>query len=253
MDPRDKLTRLAGPLPAGCVWLGLGSAMAAEAAGRAGARLAVVDGEHGVIDRSALPDILRALALTGTAALTRVGEVSASEVKRALDAGSDGLLFPQIETAETARAAVALTLFPPMGTRGSALGVVRAAGFGTIADYGSRWNDRALCAVQIETVRGLSAADAIASVAGVDMLFFGPFDYASDAGIDPVADAPVLRAAFGEIVEAAHRAGKLAGVFPWPGAEAAALAEAGADMIAIASDIRGVFDAVATGLSALTR
>ncbi|MEM9782939.1 MAG: aldolase/citrate lyase family protein [Pseudomonadota bacterium] len=253
MTPREKLLRLAGGLPAGCVWLGLGNAMAAEAAGRAGARLAVVDAEHGVIDTGRLPDILRALALTGAGALVRVGAAGSAEVKRALDAGADGILFPQIETVEAARAAIAPMLFPPAGTRGSALGVVRAAGFGTVADYGTAWNDRALAAVQIESRRGLSAADAIAEVAGVDMLFFGPFDYATDAGLDPVADAPVLAAAFAEVVEAAHRAGKIAGVFPWPTATPAELAAAGADMIAIASDLRAVMDAVAAGLSAMPR
>ncbi|MEM6486980.1 MAG: aldolase/citrate lyase family protein [Pseudomonadota bacterium] len=250
MDPADKLKRLSGGLPVGCVWLGLGSAMAAEAAGVAGARLAVVDAEHGVVDPGDFPAILRALALTGAAGIVRVPEASSGVVKRALDSGAAGILFPQIESAEAARAAVALTLFPPLGVRGSALGAVRAAGFGTDAGYGRRWNDEAFAAVQIESQRGLSSAAQIAAVPGVDMLFFGPFDYATDAGLDPVADAQVLEAVFAEIVEAAHAAGKLVGVFPWPGADLAALARQDADMVAVAADVRAVVDGVAAGLAA---
>ncbi|MEL6197503.1 MAG: aldolase/citrate lyase family protein [Pseudomonadota bacterium] len=251
VSPKEKLERVAGPLPAGCVWLGLGSATAAEVVARSGARLAVVDAEHGEATPARLPDILRALALGPCGAIVRVGEVSSAAVKRALDAGADGILFPQIETPAEARAAAASALFPPRGVRGSALGVVRAAGFGTDADYGRDWNDRAIIAVQIESVAGLSQVNAIAEVADVDMLFFGPFDYAAFAGLDPEADGDVLAAAFTEIVEAAHEHGKIAGVFPWPGVDTAALATAGSDMIAIASDIRAVADGVSGALAAL--
>ncbi|MEO1469389.1 MAG: aldolase/citrate lyase family protein [Pseudomonadota bacterium] len=251
MTPRDKLARLAGAVPAGCVWLGLGSAAGAEIAARAGARLAVVDGEHGVTDGDALGHVMRALALGPTGALVRVGEAAAGEVKRALDAGAGGILFPQVESAEAARAAADLVLYPPEGRRGSALAVIRASGYGAEADYQARWNDRALVAVQVESRAGLSAADAIAEVAGVDMLFFGPFDYATEAGLDPAADAPVLAAAFAEIVEIARATGKLAGVFPWPGATPAGLAAAGADVVTVASDVRVLFDGIAAGVARL--
>ncbi|MEO1773637.1 MAG: aldolase/citrate lyase family protein [Pseudomonadota bacterium] len=248
---REKLERLAGPVPVGCVWLGLGSATAAEITSLSGARMAVIDGEHGEATALRMPDMLRGLAVGGCASLVRVGDLSHGTVKRALDAGADGILFPQIESAEAARAAASSALFPPAGTRGSALGVVRAAGFGTEADYKTAWNDRALVAVQIESVAGLTAVNRIAEVGTVDMLFFGPYDYAASAGLDPAADTDVLVAVLAEIVEAAHEHGKIAGVFPWPGADIASLAAAGADLVAIASDVRAIADTVAAATAAL--
>lgn len=252
----ERLAAIAGqPLPGGpvgCVWLGLGDPAVAEMAALAGQRLAVIDTEHGVVSPAGLPNILRALALHGAAGLVRVGGVHATEAKRALDAGAAGILFPQVETVAEAREAAAATRFPPAGRRGTALGVVRAAGFGAEADYAATWNDRVLTCVQIESRAGLARADEIASIDGVDLLFFGPYDYALDLGLDPAAETDLLEAAFAEVLRAAQSAGKIAGVFPWPGASPAALAAAGASLIATASDVRLLADGFAAATSALT-
>ena len=85
---------------------------------------------------------------------------------------------------------------------------------------------------------------------GLDLLFFGPFDYATDAGLDPAADAGQLEAVFAEITAVAHRHGKLAGVFPWPGATLEGLGDAGADVVAAASDVRILADGFAAALGA---
>ncbi|MEM6679757.1 MAG: aldolase/citrate lyase family protein [Pseudomonadota bacterium] len=244
VTPAEKLAALVGPRagPVACAWLGLADATGAEIAGLAGFRLAVVDTEHGLAGPAALPDILRAFALHGGAAMVRLGSADEGAVKRALDAGAAGILFPQVETVEAARAVVAASLYPPAGRRGSAVSVVRAAGFGAQSDYQANWNTRCLTGVQIESRAGLSAAEGIAAVPGVDLLFFGPFDYASDAGLDPVADAAELAHVFDEIVAAARASEKIAGAFPWPGADPAALAAQGAAVIACGSDIRLLVD-----------
>ncbi|MEO1276933.1 MAG: aldolase/citrate lyase family protein [Pseudomonadota bacterium] len=252
----ERLAAIAGGAepgtPVGCVWLGLGDPAVAEIAALAGHRVGVIDTEHGTVAPSALPNLLRALALHGASGLVRVGGIHATEAKRALDAGAAGILFPQVETVAEARAAAAATRFPPAGRRGTALGVVRAAGFGAEAGYADTWNDRVLTAVQIESRAGLAQADEIAAVDGVDLLFFGPYDYALDLGLDPAQEGELLEAAFTEVLRAARVSGKIAGVFPWPGADPAALAAAGASLIAIASDVRLLADGFAGAASALS-
>ncbi|MEO0819289.1 MAG: aldolase/citrate lyase family protein [Pseudomonadota bacterium] len=251
MTPREKLERLAGRLPAGCAWLGLPSDHIAEIAGRAGARVAVIDCEHGAIGVESMTAMLRALALTRTGALVRVPELAEGPIKHALDAGADGILVPYVESVEEARRAVRAALLPPEGARGLA-GIVRAAGYGAeAAAYERDWNARALVALQIESRRGLSAAIDIAAVPGVDMLFLGPFDYCRDAGLDPAADGDLLQAVLAETVAAAHAHGKLAGVFPWPGAEPRALAAAGADLVALAHDTATLMAGLRAALGAL--
>jgi 2-keto-3-deoxy-L-rhamnonate aldolase RhmA len=248
--PREKLERLAGRVPARCFWLDLPSAMAAEVAGRVGPELCVIDTEHGQIGPETLVDMLRALALSGTPALVRVGDAGAGGVKHALDAGAAGLIVPYVETVEEARAAMRAFCTPPLGARGMASVVSRATGFGADADYAREWNARGLLALQIETGRGLAAASAIAAIKGVDMLFFGPSDYAADRGLDAVAESGAILAAFREMAAAAHGAGKLVGAFPWPGAEPARLIAEGADLVAAGSDVRALMQGLRAGLEA---
>lgn len=248
--PRDKLHRLAGRVPARCFWLDLPSPMAAEIAGRAGPELCVVDTEHGQIGPETLADMLRALDVTGTPALVRIGDAGPGRIKHALDAGAGGIIVPYVETAEEARAAVRATFAPPLGARGMATSVTRAGLYGADAAYAREWNVRGLLALQIETAKGLAAAAEIAAVDGVDMLFLGPSDYAMDLGVDIASDGSAVLAALREMAAAARGAGKLVGAFPWPGTDPAALIAEGCDLVAAASDARALAEGLAAGLAA---
>jgi 2-keto-3-deoxy-L-rhamnonate aldolase RhmA len=181
--------------------------------------------------------MIMALRAEGAAALVRVPELSKGAVQHALDAGAAGIVVPQVESVEEARMAARAVYYAPQGSRGAAAAVIAATGYGRDPGYLAEWNARGLLAVQIESREGLARVDEIAAVEGVDMLFFGPFDYAQDAGLDPSADAPALAEVFARIVEAARGADCLAGVFPWPGIGGEALSDMGADAIARASDI----------------
>ncbi len=248
--PHATLHPLTGRGPSRCFWLDLPSPMAAEIAGRAGAELCVIDTEHGQIGPETLTGMLRALDLGGTPALVRLGDAGAGRVKHALDAGAAGVLVPYIETVDEARAAVRAFCAPPLGKRGMATGVSRAGGFGADKDYASSWNDTGLLALQIETARGLAAAPEIAQLPGVDMLFFGPSDYSADQNLDPTRDSDEILAACRRMIAAAHDAGKLAGAFPWPGADPARLIAEGADLVAVGSDVRGLAQSFAAALAA---
>jgi len=249
--PRDKLMALAGRVPARCFWLDLPSAMAAEIAGRQGPELCVIDTEHGQIGPGMAADMLRALDVTSTPALVRLGDAGAGRVKHALDAGAAGVIIPFVETAEEAAAAARNFLTPPKGTRGLAPAVSRGARYGQDATYAATWNDRGILAVQIETRKGLANAVAIAAVDGVDMLFFGPGDFSLDSGLSLTSDGPEIMAACRQVIAIAHAAGKLAGVFPWAdgGSPAEVIAE-GADLVAAGSDVRAMAQGLKAGLEA---
>ena len=248
--PRNKIRTLTGRSQARCFWLDLPSAMAAEVAGRAGAELCVIDTEHGQIGPETVTNMLRALDLSDTPALIRLGDAGAGRVKHALDAGAAGVLIPYIETVEEARAAIRVFCAPPLGKRGMATGVSRAGGFGAVRDYARSWNETGILALQIETGKGLAAATDIAALDGVDMLFFGPSDFSADQNLDPTADSDQIMAACRQMIAAAHDAGKLAGVFPWPGGGPAELIAEGADLVAAGSDIRGLAQSLVSALEA---
>lgn len=247
--PRDKLMALTGRVPSRCLWLDLPSPMAAEVAGRAGAELCVIDTEHGQIGPETVAGMLRALDLGRTPALVRLGDAGAGRVKHALDAGAAGVLVPYIETADEARAAIRAFYTPPLGKRGTAAMVSRAAGFGAVGDYARNWNATGLLALQIETADGLEAAPEIAALEGVDMLFFGPADYATDRNLDPTRDSGEILAACCRMIAVAKGAGKLAGAFPWSGAGPSELISEGADLVAVGSDVRALAQSFAAALA----
>ena len=103
-------------------------------------------------------------------------------VKRVLDAGATTVLFPFVQNAEEAAAAVAATRYPPEGRRGMA-GMSRATRFGTSPDYVQTANRGIGVIVQIESMAAIEALDAIAAVPGVDALFIGPADLSADMGL----------------------------------------------------------------------
>lgn len=241
---------LAGEGVARTVWLGLPSPAICRIATEAGFRFGVIDREHGTIGIESAAEMIMTLKAAGARAMVRVPDCAAGEIKHALDAGADGIVVPYVETAAEAEAALEAFAFPPLGKRGFATPVIAATGYGSDTTYGATWNDRGILAVQIESRKALGNARAIAAVNGVDMLFFGPFDYAQDAGLDSATVGAALMSVFREIVAAAKAEGKLAGVFPWPGTTVPKLAEAGASLIAAASDVVTLRNGFANALTA---
>ncbi len=192
-------------------WLNLGSSVVAEIAGRAGFDWVVLDLEHGHGDQESLLPQLQGLSASPTAPLVRVAWNEAPRVKRVLDLGAAGVIFPCVGTAEEARLAAAAMRYPPDGCRGCA--ATRASGYGTqLDDYLACANEQLLTVVQIETAATLSHLDAIAAVEGVDVLFVGPMDLSFSLGVPRQYDHPVFREAVTRVSEAARRAGKAAGI-----------------------------------------
>ena len=115
--------------------------------------------------------------------------------------------------------------------------MIRATDYGLASEnWVARWNATGFLILQIESVEGLHAAPAIAKLDGVDMLFFGPSDYAVDLG--PVAGAAsAVIEAREKMRQVAQSAGKLAGTLVRTGAEARALALEGWDLPAVGSDV----------------
>ena len=143
---------------------------------------ALIDMEHSPNDYFSVLGQLQAFSATGTTAIVRPEWNNAVIVKRLLDLGVQGLLFPMIQTVEEAHAAVASTRYPPYGTRGVS-GATRATKFGRITDYVARVQDETSVILQLETASAIANAQNIAAVDGVSGIFFGPADIAADLGL----------------------------------------------------------------------
>jgi 4-hydroxy-2-oxoheptanedioate aldolase len=203
----------------------------AETLAVAGFDYLYLDQQHSVGGLASPVEMLRATARTGTTALVRVAANDSVLIGRALDAGAEGVIVPNVESAEDARRAAAAAHYPPEGVR--SWGPTRSA-YGLGPDP-STVNGQVLCLVMIETARGVAAAKEITTVPGVHGVYVGPGDLAVSLGLDPVT-GPLderHRAAIDEICSACTGAGIVAGITGDPVTEV----DRGFRMVTAGSDI----------------
>ena len=228
-DLRDRLR-------AGEVLLGgfmvLDAPLAGEILGMAGLSWALVDLEHGAGSEASVLAHLHGAAAGGIAGLVRVETAERTRAGRALDLGADGIMFPQIHTAEAAADAVAHLRYPPDGDRGVATSH-RAGRFGLgERDGGLR---EPLAIVQIESPSAVDAVEEIAAVPGIDVLFVGPRDLRHGLAAAGASEDR-FDSALAEVLAAARGAGIAPGIFaPSPDA-VPGLAAMGFQLIAVGSD-----------------
>lgn len=195
----------------GC-WLNLGSSLTAEIVGTAGFDWVLIDLEHGAGGERDVLSQLQALEHSNTAAIVRVESGERQRINRVLDVGVEGVMCPHVSNLQQAQKVVYGLRYPPGGGRGVAK-MVRATGFGKNADeYIRNANDHILGVVQIETKEALNHLDDIAGLEGVDVLFIGPADLTMSLGIFGELDNAIYIDALQQIVSAAERAGKAAGI-----------------------------------------
>ncbi len=190
----------------------LPSPEAVELLGWAGFDFVIVDAEHGPQGPETVANMVRAAEASGTTPLVRVASNEPQNILRYLDTGAQGLQVPMVNGPNEARAAVAAALYPPQGRRG--LAGVRAGGFGlreSVAEYAATANEQMLVIVQIETMEALVNLDAIISVPGIDVVFFGATDLSSSMGIPGQTRDERVVNAIAEAGSAVMAAGLVAG------------------------------------------
>lgn len=164
------------------LWVSMPDNYATEVVAGAGYDWLLVDMEHSPNDVATVMSQLQAIAPYASTAIVRPPWNDTVMVKRLLDIGSPGLLFPMVQSVQEAQAAVAATRYPPDGVRGVA-GALRANQFGRLTDYYARIGQETAVIVQAETQSAVAQAVEIGQVDGVDGVFFGPADIAADMGL----------------------------------------------------------------------
>ena len=185
-----------------------------EIIGLAGWNFVVIDCEHAPITAAMLPGMIRAATAAGVPAIVRVAANEPSAIQHALDAGASGVQIPQIASVEAAKAAVAASRFHPLGARGFNP-FVRAADFSasTTTEFFGRANHEVALILQIESAAGLAAADEILELAGIDVLFIGPYDLSQSLGIPGQTSHVKVFDASEQIVKSAEARDVAIGVF----------------------------------------
>jgi 4-hydroxy-2-oxoheptanedioate aldolase len=209
-----------------------GSAMAA-----AGLDYVVVDLQHGGATERDLPSLTNAISKAGAVPVGRVRYAHPADIGRALDLGCAGVIVPNVESAEQARAAAGACRYPPAGYR---------SGGGVMAG-----RDEPLCVIMVESEAAMAELEGTLAIPGVDAIYVGPRDLSYSLGCELNPDGPVLRPALEQIWAACAAAGKPVGVHAADSAIARLYRENGCRLVNVASDVMAIGRHTADALSAV--
>lgn len=163
-------------------WITLAHPAIAEMMCNAGFDWIAVDLEHSVITIREAEELIRIISLGGATPLVRLTSNDSNQIKRVMDAGSQGIIVPLIKTEQDAKDAINAVYFPPKGERG--VGLARAQGYGPAFKQHHEWmNDGPVIIVQIEHIDALDNLDAIFSLQDIDGYIIGPYDLSASMGM----------------------------------------------------------------------
>ena len=207
-----------------------------------------LDTQHGQADYSILLEMVRTSQAMKLAAIVRPASHEQGTLGRVMDMAPDGLIIPQVDTVEQAQKIVSATRFPPLGDR--SYGGRRVIDKGGRGYYQSA-NEQVTVLVQIESPEAIDNAEAIASVDGIDGLFFGPDDVKMRLGlpIDSSLGEPQLAAALESVSQSARSAGKLCGCVAVTQQAAKQVVDAGYRVIVATADVALLRTSVALKLA----
>jgi 2-keto-3-deoxy-L-rhamnonate aldolase RhmA len=194
--------RLAANEPGFMVGLDIAWTPLVEIVGAAGADAAFIDMEHTTLSLEDVENLIVGCEAAGIASIVRVAGLDLSSASRALDSGANGVMYPDIRDADSARRAVAAAKYPPAGRRPWGGAHTRSVMWeGVLAtraltetdpalrgiyspEFVAFANGQSLVVILIESPDGVANLDEILDVDGIDAVWFGMADYSAQAGFD---------------------------------------------------------------------
>ncbi|MDH4572860.1 HpcH/HpaI aldolase family protein [Salinicola acroporae] len=221
------------------------SPAAIEIAANWGLDFVFIDTEHSPVGvDSALERLILASRAAKIAPLVRVPDSNPVLLRKTVEMGAEGVIVPQIRSAEQVASVVDSMKFPPLGRRGGD-GSVRSAVYASRdfgwADYIQQENQRCKVIPMAENIEFFDQIDEILAVPGIDAIHFGPADFALSYGcaVDYTMDTSSLRDVV-ELLAAKCNERKIKimlGCFPTNRTKLEILRRLGASMFLVGNDI----------------
>ena len=178
-----------------------------QAMAAAGADSVIIDMEHGAVDYGSAHAMIASLAGTDCAPLVRVTEIDTAQVKRVLDLGAEGIVFPLVRDAADAEKSVASLHYPPKGTRGFGPFLAHSHYGTSLQSYRGEIEPALVCCLLIETRDAVDNIEEIVAVPGIDLIIPAQFDLSTELGCPGQFDHPEFVAALDRIEAAVDAAG----------------------------------------------
>ncbi|RAS90249.1 hypothetical protein A6E21_26165, partial [Bacillus cereus] len=203
----------------------------------------MIDLEASTASKESTLHILQALSGTNVTPLVRIPFLKKHYIESFLDLGAHGILVPKIESRGEAQELVDSFYYPPNGKRG--INPIRATGyFSNTNTYLDEANKNLLCMIQIETLKGIENIKDIASVQGIDVIFIGCGDLASDLGTPGDFTSQEFNEALNKILDETLKSGKIPGIFAYNIEFAKQYAQQGFKFIAIGNEIKSLTNGI---------
>jgi len=182
-----------------------------EIVGLCGYDAIVIDTEHTSFGIETAERLILAARAADICPIVRVSTKSPDWVRKALDAGAAGIIFPNIASEEDARLAVSLSKYAPVGERGACPNV-RAADFGKRGlSYYAEANSETAVILLIEHIKGYEEFDKILDVPGIDAIYLGPYDLSVSMELAGQVNHPDVLRVLDDMMVRAHKKGLLCG------------------------------------------
>jgi 4-hydroxy-2-oxoheptanedioate aldolase len=197
-----------------------------------------IDMEHHATSVETANQMMRA-ARVGTAdIMARPGKGEFMRMGRMLEAGATGILYPRCDDAVEAKEVVRWAKFAPLGERGAdTSNPDNPYVFNALSPYTKHANEETFVAIQIESPSAAKQAGAIASVEGVDMLFFGPADYGLLSGAIADDKPERVREAIDQVCKDTIAAGKVFSTLAFNYEDMQHYLDIGAKFVSMAQDL----------------
>lgn len=187
-------------------WIQITDPIVSRSFSKIGFDFLLIDWEHAAINSESLQAILYGFESSQSCPLVRLPKNDPLWVKWALDLGAEGVVVPNVQTAEEAKLAVASCKYPPKGIRGWGP-KIPSNFFVDINTYNAEANDRTVAILQIEHIRGVENLDEILKVPGIDSIFIGPADLSASLNILGQWSNPILFDSIKTIINKTKAAG----------------------------------------------
>jgi 4-hydroxy-2-oxoheptanedioate aldolase len=212
LRPSKVLKKLRNGEVASCIKLNLDTSRTVEIAAINGFDCVWTDVEHVANSISAIEKQILAAKAYNMDILVRVSRGGYSDYIRSLEADATAIMVPHIMSLQDAKNVAKMTRFYPVGLRpvdgGNADGGYCNVDF---KSYIEQANRERMVVVQIEDKEPLDELEEIASVEGIDMLFFGPGDFSQSIGTPGDFSNPLIDQTRRRIAKVALEHGKFAG------------------------------------------
>ena len=240
MRPSVVMKKLRSGKAASCIKINTADARVTEIAALCGFDCVWTDMEHVANNYSVIENQILSAKAHDTDCLVRVTRGSYSDHVRPLELDATGIMVPHVMSLEDAKRVVWMTRFHPIGRR--ALDGGNADGSYCLIDtkdYMAQANTERFLMIQIEDPEPMQDLDAICSLEGIDIVFFGPGDFSQGIGDPANFSNPRLLEARRLVAETAVKHGKFAGTVGSP-ANLKELYAMGYRFISVGADVVGL-------------